>query len=117
MAEGEKAMSGQGEITLDRVLFQTRERTLVKWSGLQVRGFSMIPECRESGSNLDREACGLILPATCEPEGYTHQIAAGNVRMIPPQDSVSFHITTGALNPGQTENMARTIESLIESGD
>ncbi|MCX6089738.1 MAG: DUF4432 family protein [Candidatus Atribacteria bacterium] len=62
--------------------------------------------------NRDREAFGLLLPGTCDPEGYTHEKAAGNVRLIPEQGSVTHHVVTGALDPGQTADMQKKIEAL-----
>ena len=55
--------------------------------------------------NNNMEVLGM-LPATCDPEGYTTEKQKGNVREIPPNGSVSFAIRVGSLNK---EDAARLI--------
>ena len=62
--------------------------------------------------NRDREAYGFLLPGTCDPEGHTHEKAAGNVRIIPEKSSVKYHIIAGALDPNRTKEMQDKIEKL-----
>jgi len=62
--------------------------------------------------NRDREAYGFVLPGTCDPEGYTHEKAAGHVRIIPEKGSVKYHIIAGALNPDQTTEKQQLVKGL-----
>lgn len=57
----------------------------------------------------DQDACGFILPATAEPEGYSAEKAKGHIQSIPPRGSWQFEIELGALPPEQ----ARVVEAKI----
>jgi hypothetical protein len=59
----------------------------------------------------NREVMG-ILPATCDPEGYTAEKKKGNVREIPAEGSVEFTVRGGFLDKNESESMRKHIESL-----
>ncbi|WP_462380019.1 aldose 1-epimerase family protein [Pseudomonas sp. Marseille-QA0892] len=48
--------------------------------------------------NPDQQVAAFVLPATCEPEGYTAELAKGHVRSLAPGASAEFSVTTGYLN-------------------
>ncbi len=62
---------------------------------------------------LDKEALGLILPATCDPEGYTAEKKKGNIKEIPAQSSAVFHARAGLLDRAQAAKMEKTINDLV----
>ncbi len=45
-----------------------------------------------------RDALGLLLPSTAEPDGYTAEEAKGNLRMLTSQSAASFAVEFGALD-------------------
>ena len=61
----------------------------------------------------DQEALGLILPATAEPEGFNAEKAKGNLRTLPPGETVSFSMEAGALTAAEAQTMAQKIERLL----
>ena len=61
--------------------------------------------------NEDYEVLGLVLPSTCDPEGYTREKEKGTVKEIPSDTSIAFTIKSGYLNKKETENMKKFIET------
>ena len=61
--------------------------------------------------NNNMEVLGM-LPATCDPEGYTTEKQKGNVREIPPNGSVSFTVKVGFLNKKDAEYMIKKINNM-----
>jgi hypothetical protein len=45
-----------------------------------------------------RDALGLLLPSTAEPDGYTAEEAKGNLKMLASQSVASFAVEFGALD-------------------
>jgi hypothetical protein len=60
----------------------------------------------------DQQVIGMALPSTCDPEGYTAEKKKGNVRILPPESTVTFTVRTGYLDSAETEAMERRIQSL-----
>jgi hypothetical protein len=61
--------------------------------------------------NEDYEVLGLVLPSTCDPEGYTREKEKGTIKKIPGNASVSFIIKSGYLDKKETKNMKEFIET------
>ncbi len=61
----------------------------------------------------DQDACGFILPATAEPEGYTAEKAKGNIKILPPHGKWSFQIQLGALSCDEATQMETRIDQLV----
>ena len=53
--------------------------------------------------NPDQQVAAFILPATCEPEGYTAELAKGNVRSLAPGARADFSLTTGYLSAAERQ--------------
>ncbi len=61
----------------------------------------------------DQDACGFILPATAEPEGYTAEKAKGNIKILPPHGTWSFELQLGALDCDEAMDMETRIDKLV----
>jgi hypothetical protein len=61
--------------------------------------------------NEDYDVLGLVLPSTCDPEGYIREKAKGNVKEIPGGESATFTIKAGYLDSERTETMRKFIEN------
>jgi hypothetical protein len=59
----------------------------------------------------NREVMG-ILPASCDPEGYTAEKKKGNVRQLPAGDSVTWTVKAGYLDKTEAQEIKKHIESL-----
>jgi hypothetical protein len=59
----------------------------------------------------NREVMG-ILPASCDPEGYTAEKEKGNVREVPAEGSVTWTVKGGYLDKKKAQDMKKHIESL-----
>jgi hypothetical protein len=57
----------------------------------------------------DRDALGLLLPSTAEPDGLTAEKTKGNVRMLAPGSTVGFPVEFGALDSTEATALRRTI--------
>ncbi len=64
--------------------------------------------------NGDREALGLLLPATAEAEGYLAERAKGNLRMLEPGATAHFLVECGALDEAAAVEMAREIARTMD---
>lgn len=62
----------------------------------------------------DQDALGLILPATAEPEGYSAEMAKGNVLVLEARSVYSIHMLMGSLTLEEASEMEKKITSLIE---
>lgn len=57
-----------------------------------------------------------LLPATCEPEGYTAEKRKGHVRELAPGERASFRVRMGYLDPGRVAEYTRRIAALGAAG-
>lgn len=64
----------------------------------------------------DRDALGLLLPSTAEPDGLAAEKAKGNVRMLAPQSTVRFPVEFGALDRAEATALRRTIAMTAAAG-
>ncbi len=62
--------------------------------------------------NADQRVAAFALPATCLPEGYTAEKAAGRVQSLAPGASADFTVRTGYLDSAAAAAMDHTIRSL-----
>lgn len=60
--------------------------------------------------NGDEEALGLVLPATAEADGYTAELAKGNVRLLETKHDVTLTYSFGALDAGEAATMQQQIQ-------
>ena len=60
--------------------------------------------------NEDYDVLGLVLPSTCEPEGYTREKEKGTIRQLAGHTSVTFCVRSGYLGREETEAMKRFIQ-------
>ena len=58
----------------------------------------------------DEEAMGMVLPATAEHKGLTQSRLSGQQRYLKTGETVSYHITTGILSPGESDEMVTYIK-------
>jgi|BEDMetMinimDraft_2_1075160.scaffolds.fasta_scaffold01118_6 hypothetical protein len=56
-----------------------------------------------------------LLPATCEPEGYTAERRKGHVRTLAPGQRAAFRVRLGYLDPGRAAAYAARIASLAKA--
>jgi hypothetical protein len=61
----------------------------------------------------DRDALGLLLPATAEPDGYLAEKAKGNVKSLPAYAEVNFSLEFGALDKQDAAALRDTITELV----
>jgi hypothetical protein len=61
----------------------------------------------------DRDALGLLLPATAEPDGYLAEKAKGNVKSLPAYAEVNFSLEFGALEKEDAATLRNTITELV----
>ena len=61
----------------------------------------------------DRDALGLLLPATAEPDGYLAEKAKGNVKSLPAYAEVRFSLEFGALDAHDATALRNTITELV----
>ena len=66
--------------------------------------------------NADYDVLGLVLPSTCEPEGYTREKEKGSIRQLPGHTSVTFSVRSGYMDRKETEAMKRFIENGCRHG-
>ncbi len=55
-----------------------------------------------------------LLPATCEPEGYTAEKRKGHVRELAPGARASFRVRLGYLDPGRAAEYAARVAALAD---
>ena len=58
----------------------------------------------------DEDALGMVLPATAEHKGYLYCKERGYEKYLASGETMTFHITTGILNPEDSEKMRAKIE-------
>ena len=58
----------------------------------------------------DEDALGMVLPATAEHKGYLYCKERGYEKYLASGETMTFHITTGILNPADSEKMRAKIE-------
>ncbi len=63
----------------------------------------------------DKDALGLVLPATAEPEGYTAEKAKGNVRTLAAGETFRAEISAGVLSGGEVTAMEDKIKRITKS--
>jgi hypothetical protein len=61
----------------------------------------------------DKDALGLNLPATAEPEGYLAEKAKGNVKVLPPRGQFYLELEMGALSPAEAQRMEEKIARIV----
>ncbi|MDR3355070.1 MAG: DUF4432 family protein [Synergistaceae bacterium] len=54
-----------------------------------------------------------ILPATCEPEGYTAEKKKGTVRSLAPGDSADFRVRAGLVDAGRAAQIERIVNGCL----
>ncbi|MDO5641389.1 MAG: DUF4432 family protein [Paracoccus sp. (in: a-proteobacteria)] len=59
--------------------------------------------------NGDTRVGAFALPATCEPEGRSAELAKGNIITLPPGAEAEFSIRFGYVTPGEAADLARLI--------
>lgn len=57
----------------------------------------------------DEDALGMVLPATAEHKGYSYCKEKGYEKYLAAGESITYHMTTGILSPGQSEKMKEKI--------
>jgi hypothetical protein len=62
----------------------------------------------------DKDALGLNLPATAEPEGYLAEKAKGNVKVLPPQGQFHCAMWMGMLSPEEAKRMEQKIARIVQ---
>lgn len=62
----------------------------------------------------DQDALGMVLPATAEPEGYSAELAKGNVLTLNAHQTYPIHMRMGVLNKAETKELAAHIGEMIE---
>lgn len=67
--------------------------------------------------NGDEEALGLVLPATAEADGYSAELAKGNVRLLEPEQDFTATYAFGALNSGEVAAMQQQIKLAGQRSD
>ncbi|MEM7735892.1 MAG: DUF4432 family protein [Deinococcota bacterium] len=60
----------------------------------------------------DKQALGLVLPATAEPEGHSAETRKGNVLSLAAKSQFQYSLGMGALDVGQATDVANVINSL-----
>jgi hypothetical protein len=63
--------------------------------------------------NKDKQALGLLLPATADSEGYTAEKKKGNIKEIGPKGTKNFRLCTGYLSIQETAEMEDKIGQII----
>ena len=63
--------------------------------------------------NKDKQALGLLLPATADSEGYTAEKKKGNIKEIGPKGIKNFRLCTGYLSKQETVEMEDKIRQII----
>jgi len=61
----------------------------------------------------DKDALGLILPATAEPEGYLAEKAKGNIKVLPPFGIFFAEYDLGALEADEAQLMEEKIKAML----
>ena len=64
--------------------------------------------------NKNQKVIGLALPATAEPEGYTAEKRKGNVEILGPKESKTFHVITGYLDRNAASEVSAKIDKLMK---
>ena len=63
--------------------------------------------------HADWHAMGMVLPGTAEPEGYTAELAKGNVRKLPGKQTWRSLITAGYLTKDEAEEKIAMIKDIM----
>ena len=61
---------------------------------------------------VDEDALGMVLPATAQHLGYLYCKAHGQEKYLKPNESLTYHITTGILSPEESQAMKDKIQAL-----
>jgi hypothetical protein len=64
----------------------------------------------------DQDALGLLLPATAEPEGYSAELAKGNVLELGPHAQYEIHMIMGSMTAPEATAMEARINQIIAKG-
>jgi len=62
--------------------------------------------------NEDKQALGLVLPATADAEGYTAEKKKGNIKIVEGKKSASFNVTAGYLDKAETGEKEKYISGI-----
>lgn len=62
----------------------------------------------------DQDALGINLPATAEPDGYTNELAKGNLKSIPGGGVWTCQMEVGALPPKEAQALRQKIEQIVK---
>ena len=63
----------------------------------------------------DKDALGLVLPATAEPEGYTAEKVKGNVRTLKAGETFCAQMSAGVLSGTEVEEMETKMKNLADN--
>lgn len=72
-------------------------------------GIRWISRCAE------RDALGMVLPATAEHKGYLYCKKKGQETLLPPNESTTFHIEVGVLSKEEAAQTSQKIHKLLMS--
>ena len=62
--------------------------------------------------NEDKQALGLVLPATADAEGYTAEKKKGNIKIVEGKNSLSFNVVAGYLDKAETGKKEKYISGI-----
>jgi hypothetical protein len=62
---------------------------------------------------LNHDALGLYLPATAEHQGYTKEKEKGNIKVLQPEESVTFRIEAGLVAPEEAQQIESHINTIV----
>lgn len=61
----------------------------------------------------NKQALGMVLPATAEPEGYSAEKAKGNIRALPAKGRFYTEFAMGAVNAAEAERLTKHIGEIV----
>ena len=70
---------------------------------------------RAISRTADRDAMGMVLPATAEPEGYLAEKAKGNIKILPPKGEFFCEMEMGTLTPAEVERVEALCHRILDS--
>jgi hypothetical protein len=66
--------------------------------------------------NKDMRALGIVLPSTCDAEGYNAEKKKGNVRTLEGKGTFRASIKTGYLNKDDASKIEEKIRLIVRDG-
>src|SRR5699024_11117304 len=65
----------------------------------------------------EEQALGFSMPGTAQTDGYIEEQRKGNIKSLPPNESVKFSVETGVLRPIESEKMKEKIYQIKLQND